>query len=267
MEPTELARLKEWFSAYCRGFYTENEADNRNYSLKEIHTQHVCANMNLLTGSLDLSPSERITAEAIALFHDVGRFEQYRRYSTFMDAISENHAALGVRVLKEESVLAKVPEEERRSIYQAISLHNVFRLPSSVKGRDLLFTRLIRDADKLDIWRIFVEYYMQPEAERASAVGLGFPDGPGCSPEVLDCLERREMVNLSTLKSLNDFKLLQLSWVFDLNFPASFRLALERGHIDGLAMTLPADRNVEKALDLIREYTAGKTAETPPVQL
>jgi hypothetical protein len=261
MEPNELEHLKGWFAAYCRDFYTEDEADNRNFSLKEIHTQHVCENMNLLTGSLKLPPNERITAEAIALFHDVGRFEQYRRHSTFRDAISENHAALGVKILKEESVLVKVPEEERRSIYLAISLHNVFRVPSSINGRDLLFTRLIRDADKLDIWRIFVEYYMQPETERASAVGLGFPDQPGCSPEVLDCLERREMVNLSTLKSLNDFKLLQLSWVFDLNFPASFRLALERGYIDGLAVTLPEDRRVEKALDLIREYAAGRAAE------
>jgi hypothetical protein len=260
MEPNELRRLKEWFTAYCRGFYTENEADNRNFSLKEIHTHHVCDNMNLLIGSLKLSPSERITGEAIALFHDVGRFEQYRRYSTFRDDISENHAALGVKILKEESVLEKVPEEERRTIYLAISLHNVFRVSSSINGHDLLFSRLIRDADKLDIWRIFVEYYMQPETERASAVGLGFPDQPGYSPEVLDCLERRKMVNLSTLKSLNDFKLLQLSWVFDLNFPASFRLALDRGYIDGLSMTLPEDGKVENAIGLIREYAAGMAA-------
>jgi hypothetical protein len=260
MDPNELGHLKEWFTAYCRGFYTENEADNRNFFLKEIHTQHVCENMNLLTASIKLSENERTTAEAIALFHDVGRFEQYQRYSTFRDDISENHAALGGKILKEASVLAKVAEEERRTIYQAISLHNVFRVPTSINGRELLFSRLIRDADKLDIWRIFAEYYLQPEAERASAAGLGFPDLPECSPEVLDCLERREMVNLSKLQSLNDFKLLQLSWVFDLNFPASFRLALDRGYIDGLSMTLPADGKIETTLALIREYAAGKAA-------
>jgi hypothetical protein len=87
-------------------------------------------------------------------------------------------------------------------------------------------------------------------------VGLGFPDKPGCSPEVLDCLKRRKMINLSELKSLNDFKLLQLSWVFDLNFPASFRLVLDRGYIDRLSMTLPEDVKVESILVLIREYVA-----------
>jgi hypothetical protein len=261
MDHNELVRLKKWFTDYCRSFYMENEADNRNFSLKELHTHLVCENMNLLIGNLTLSPDENTMAEAIALFHDVGRFEQYRRFSTFRDDISENHAALGVKILEEKSVLENIPGKERRTIYLAISLHNVFRVPSSINGHDHLFIRLIRDADKLDIWRIFVEYFMQPEKERASAAGLGFPDHPGYSQEVLDCLERTEMVNLSMLKCLNDFKLLQLSWVFDLYFPVSFRLMLDRGYIDKLSMTMPNDRKVENAIGLIREYATGRAVE------
>jgi hypothetical protein len=68
------------------------------------------------------------------------------------------------------------------------------------------------------------------------------------------------MVHLSMLKSLNDFKLLQLSWVFDLNFPESYVLMLERGYIEALAKTLPEDGTVKRALGLIREYTAAKAA-------
>ena len=252
--------MKEWFSGYCRRFYSEDEGDNRNFSLKEIHTGHVQENMNLLSESLGLSPEERRTAEAIALFHDLGRFEQYRRYSTFRDDISENHARLGVRVLKDEGALENIPEEERRSICLAVSLHNVFQIPLGIDGRDLTFVRMIRDADKLDIWRVFTEFFTQPESERASAVSLGFPDLPGCSPEVLDWIERMEMVHLSSLKSLNDFKLLQLSWVFDLNFPASFVLMLERGYIDALAKSLPDDGTVIKTVGLIRKYAAAKAA-------
>ncbi len=261
METSDLDRLKEWFAAYCRRYYTDNEADNRNYSLKEMHTHLVRDNMDILTGSLMLPENERMTAEAIALFHDVGRFEQYRRFSTFKDAISINHAELGVRVLTENKALEGIQPGERRSILRAVSLHNVYRLPEAIAGQDLLFARLIRDADKLDIWRVFVEFYGQPEAERASAVGLGFPDPPGCSPDVVGCLERGEMVRLAAVKSLNDFKLLQLSWVFDLNYPASFRLALDRGLIRGLTATIPEDQAMAKALDSIMEYAAVKAAE------
>jgi len=260
MELEELERLKGWFAAYCRDFITENEADNRNYRVKEIHTRHVCENMAILTGSMGLSDGERLTAEAIALFHDVGRFEQYRRFSTFRDDISINHGTLGVRVLTENNVLSSIAPEERRTILQGVAIHNVYRLPGNIGGGDLLFARLIRDADKLDIWRVFVEFYRQPEEERASAAGLGFPDLPGCSPEVLECLRNREMVRLSAVKSLNDFKLLQLSWVFDLNFPASFRIALERGLIRDLSGTLSEDRNVAVALGMIEDYAAGRAA-------
>jgi putative nucleotidyltransferase with HDIG domain len=260
MERNLLEHLKEWFAAYCRGFYTESIADNRNIALKEKHTCLVRENMNLLTESLDLNDGDRAAAEAIALFHDLGRFEQYRRYSTFRDDISINHATLGVRILKDGQVLKSVPEQEKRTIYLAVSHHNVFRLPDSISGRDLIFAHLVRDADKLDIWRIFMEFYAMPEKERASAVGLGFPDLPDCSRDVLRCLEQGEMVNLSLLKSLNDFKLLQLSWVFDLNFPASFRLMLERGYIDGLAATLPKSRAVENAVGSVRAFVAVKAA-------
>jgi putative nucleotidyltransferase with HDIG domain len=261
MERNLLEHHDEWFAAYCRGFYTESTSDNRNIALKEKHTCLVRENMNLLTESLDLDDGDRATAETIALFHDLGRFEQYRRYSTFRDDISINHATLGVKILKDAHVLKWVTEQEKRTIYLAVSLHNVFRLPESISGRDLIFTHLIRDGDKLDIWRIFMEFYAMPEKERASAVGLGLPDLPVCSRDVLNSIERREMVNLSTLKSLNDFKLLQLSWVFDLNFPASFRLMLERGYIDGLSSTLPKNRAVENAVRSVREFVAFKAAK------
>jgi hypothetical protein len=104
------------------------------------------------------------------------------------------------------------------------------------------------------------------EEERASAAGLGFPDLPEYSRDLLQQLKHREMAHLSTLKTLNDFKLLQLSWVFDLNFPASFRLLLERGYIDRLAAALPMDGEVENALRIVRdfvEYNSGRGENYP----
>jgi hypothetical protein len=260
MESVDLERLKEWFSGYCRSFCTSNNEDNRNFALKEKHTGLVCANMQILADSLDLHDDDRLTAESVALFHDVGRFEQYRRYSTFRDDISVNHAILGVRVLAHERVLEKIAAEERRSIFRAVAQHNAFQIPAAINDRDLLFLRMIRDADKLDIWRLFAEYYLLPEAERPSAAGLGFPDLPEYSGDLLQSLKNREMVHLSTLKTLNDFKLLQLSWVFDLNFPASFRLVLERGYIDILAAALPKACQVENALSIVREFVELKSS-------
>ena len=253
MDEARLTDLRRWFSDYCRTFYTENEEDNRNIRLKEEHTARVCGAMELLADSLALSAADRRIAAAVALFHDVGRFEQYRRFRTFKDSASINHAALGVRVLVEEGVLAGLPEEERRLIASSVGLHNVFRVPAGLGERHRQFLRLIRDADKLDIWRVFIEFYRQPEGERASAVGLGFPDIPECTPEVVATLLRGEMVDLATLRTLNDFKLLQLSWVFDLNFPRSRELVRELGYVERLAETIPRSADVDRAIGVVRD--------------
>lgn len=262
MNHARLTEFRRWFADYCRSFYTDNEEDNRNIRLKEEHTHRVCANMELLAESLSLGDADRFLAETVALFHDVGRFEQYRRFRTFKDSVSVNHAALGERVLAEERVLDPLPEEERRLVTRAIALHNVFRVPDNLDERSLLFLKLVRDADKLDIWRVFIDFFHAPEGDRASAAGLGFPDLPGCSPGVLATVAAGRMVQLSSLKCLNDFKLLQLSWIYDINFGTTLRLVRERGVLAQFSAMLPKDRAVVQVLQQVREYLERKLTST-----
>lgn len=254
MTTDHLQRLKAWFAGYCRSFYTGNPADDRNYALKEEHTGRVCENIRHIAGEEGVGADGLLLAETIALLHDVGRFSQYRRYRTFKDADSANHAALGVAVLRDEGILDKLASDEQHIIIKGVGLHNVFALPGQLDVESTLFLKLIRDADKLDIWRVFIDYYRLPEAERASAAGLGFPDLPGYSPEVAACLERGEMASLAMVRSLNDFKLLQLSWVFDLNFSASFRMIRERGLMGQLAATLPAEAKESRAVSALFDF-------------
>lgn len=253
--------LKLWFVDYCRSFYCTDTADRRNITLKEEHTLRVCDNILKLAQGISLDDSKANIALIIALFHDIGRFLQYRNYKTFKDADSVNHAALGVKVLAEEKVLDNIDDEDRKVIIQAIGLHNVFRIPEGIDEKTSLYLKLIRDADKLDIWRVFIEYYTMPEEERASAVSLGFPDSPQCSQDVLQSLRRGQMVNLAQLRTLNDFKLLQLSWVYDLNFRTSFRLIAERDYINQIAETLPKNDDITRALNLIREFAEQRTQQ------
>ncbi|ABQ27454.1 HD domain-containing protein [Geotalea uraniireducens] len=260
MNRAELSALKTWFADYCRSFYSIDADEQRNISLKELHTGNVCDNITRIARDELLNEEQQVLAEVIALFHDVGRFPQYRQYKTFKDSDSTNHAALGAKVLLENNVLAPFPKDEQDMIIQAVRLHNVFAIPEKLSADGDLFLKLIRDADKLDIWRVFIEYYALPESERASAVGLGFPDLPFCSDEVLACLDEGRMVNLSMLKTLNDFKLLQLSWVFDLNFAASFRLLKERDYIGGIAATLPTDGRIAALAKRLREYVEVRLA-------
>ena len=85
-------------------------------------------------------------------------------------------------------------------------------------------------------------------------MGLGFPDQPDCSPEILDTISEGEMINLVDVKTLNDFKLLQLSWIFDLNFGPTRRMFRERGYLAAFAAALPPHDGVRKALAQLDAY-------------
>lgn len=254
MKSGELKTFKAWFADYSASFGMPAEEDQRNIAIKQHHTHEVCLNAVRIGRELGFDDQGVLTAEAIALFHDIGRFPQYAQFKTFNDSISVNHAALGVKVLLENDVLQDLPARERDLIIRSVALHNVFSLPDSLDDQHRLFARLIRDADKLDILQVMLRYYGQQEADRPSAVGLGLPDTDGYSADILATLERREMVTLTSMRTLNDFKLLQLAWLYDLNFAPSLQMVVERDYIGKLAEALPRTSEISRAIDVVREY-------------
>lgn len=254
MDGSTLTAYREWFDRYCATFYSSDENYQRNILLKEAHTRNVCADMATIFAEERGGGESAATAEAIALFHDVGRFEQYRRYRTFRDSDSENHAFLGIRVLAEHGVLDGLPPKEQTVIRESVRLHNVFAIPANLDPEVLPFLKLIRDADKLDIWRVFIEHFDLPPDQRASAVTLGLPDTGSYTAELLDSLHDKRMISLSRLHTVDDFKLLQLSWIFDLNSRAALSLVRERRYIRRLTATLPDDREVRDAVAMLEEH-------------
>jgi HD superfamily phosphohydrolase YqeK len=248
----ELEPLQAWFDAFCASFRSEDEELQRNLDLKEFHTLKVCEAARTITGGSDCR--RLVLAEVAALCHDLGRFPQFREYRTFRDSDSVNHAHLSAEILKHSDVLKFLSKSERDSVITAVRLHNAFETPAGLppQADDLL--RIVRDADKVDIWRVFIEYYNEPPEERASGVALGFPDLPACSADVLATLRAGKMVQLSTLETLNDFKLLQLSWVYDINFLSTLRLIRERGVVEQLAATLPREAAVQDAVAGVQSY-------------
>jgi HD domain-containing protein len=254
MDRQKLTLLQEWFAGFAGLFHSLDGEEQRNIALKEEHTGKVCTNIGLIAAEEQLDEDRLTLAEAVALFHDLGRFPQYCRYKTFNDGMSVNHAQMGARILADGGILDKLHRNEQDIIIKGVRFHNCLTIPAGLDPEPAFYLKLVRDADKLDIWRVFLEYYRLTEEERASAVSLGFPDSPEWSPQILAAASRGEIARIAEVKSLTDFKLLQLSWVYDLNFPSAFRMLLERDFINGLAMTLPDNEEIERAIAAVREF-------------
>ena len=262
MNDNDLKQLKHWFADYVAGFYTDDSDYNIPIRLKEAHTAQVCRNMGILGEALGLSQADMLLAETTALFHDIGRFRQYALYGTFNDRVSENHARLGLRQLAAHDVLCVCSKSERRLIATAIAYHNAAFLPQNGDEKTRFYMRLIRDADKLDIWRVFIDYYREEAKIPAPLAEFRLADAPTCSAQVLQALTEHRFVRMQHVQTLNDLKLLQISWVFDLNFKPSFQAVLRRNYIEEIEATLPRSEVVAEAVRKARDYVQ-KHADHP----
>ncbi len=241
--------MNAWFNGYVEPFLDTDEEGIKNIQLKIEHTRKVCAVMALLSDGEKLTANESLIASAVALLHDVGRFPQYRRWRTFRDSDSDNHARLAIDVIRAEDVLSGIDFSEQLLIEEAVRFHNLLEPPVRIQSPTRTYINLIRDADKLDIWRVFVELLSQQPEQRASAATLGLEDLPeSVSDDCIAMLDSGSVVHLDTVTCVNDFTLLQISWVYDLTSNTSRRLLGERGYIQTLAATLPDRPEIRDAV-------------------
>ncbi|MDH4027254.1 MAG: HD domain-containing protein [Nitrospirota bacterium] len=254
MTRDDLKYMKQWFSDYTKTFYSFDEEDQKNIMLKVVHTKNVCRNILEIAEGLGLDENRMMLAETAALFHDVGRFPQYAQYKTFRDADSLNHGLLASKTLVEEKVLSSLPQDEQELILLAVKFHNAFEVPLLQNEDAVFFLKLVRDADKLDIFRVFLEYYESPVKDRASATAFGVPDSPECSKEMIASIMEGRIASYSNIRTENDFRLMKLSWVFGLYFDVSLRILNNRGYQQKIAQRLPHTDEVALAIKKIDQY-------------
>ena len=261
MKESDLSFFNEFFRDYTSKFHSSERDVEELIEMKIAHTYRVRDNCRELGLESGLSGNDLRLAETIGLFHDIGRFEQSVRYSTLHDSRSEDHAALGVKVLKREGVLNHLSEREREIIFTAIRLHNAKALPE-IKDMDaLFFCRLIRDADKLDIYRVVTDYYEGNRKRRNPLIELELEDRPAYSPALVQDILNNRPSDARLMRTLNDMKLLQLGWVFDINFPPTLKRICEHRYLERILAHLPDNEEIRNVGVHLRDYVKGRLAE------
>lgn len=247
MTKEELQEIVTWFEAYTSPFL-ENESISFAVNLKLEHIAQVRVEMEALCRSISLPDEDRRLALAIARLHDVGRFPQIARYGTLSDSRSENHATLALKAIEQAGLLDYLTAREARTIRIAIANHNRPILKDDLDSRTHLFCQLIRDADKLDIWRVFLETDAKGSQADKDTLFHDYPRVPEISEAILTPILDGKAAAYSDIASRNDFRILTLSWVFDLNFPHSRKVVIERDYLGRMAANLPNSDDVTEAL-------------------
>lgn len=239
----DISTHEKWFAAYAAGKCAEESAnpggDVGPMHLKIRHSMAVLENARRMAACENFSSVQRRVCLLAALYHDVGRFEQYLRFHTFKDKVSCDHGQMGVRILKQEKRLNDETPLVRKAVLAAVALHNRFALPQGLPEVTATAAHVVRDADKLDILRVMDEHLSGPGPYNPTVV-LSLPDAPGVYSEaVLRAAREGRVAAYADLRSVNDFRLLLGTWFFDMHFASSRRQFVEDGHALNLLRGLP----------------------------
>lgn len=249
-------RAKEVFEQYLDGYDRENDK----VRLKIIHTYGVVDQSTELAKRMKLSEEDTDLARIIALLHDIGRFEQLKRFDSFLPDTMD-HAAYGVHVLFDEGMIRRFVPEDRWDdvIRTAIARHSDFVLSGIRDEQTMLHAKLIRDADKLDNCRVKLEDALETFVGAPAEV-IGAQE---ISPKVReDALAGRSIFSADRV-TLMDYWVSYVAYFYDLNFRESLDIVEEndfvRRIIRRIPYTNPATRDtMEELEDRLVEYVHNK---------
>ena len=198
-----------------KGYVKNSDMDNKDIFLKYEHTFEVVNVMEKICKKLDLSEEQTSLAKAIAYFHDLGRFEQLRRTSTYRDDLLD-HAEYGADLLIKEEYIKKFSIDEKyyQIIEKAVRHHNKLEINEELNSEEELYVKLIRDADKIDIYRVMVKFFEN-----------NFFVLP--SEKVLNEFYNHKSINKKDIKNKSDSLICQMAFTFDLNYEESKELLKE----------------------------------------
>lgn len=261
------------FAEYVRNYDPSDEK----IKLKIDHTYRVAGLCQRIAESLGLSEPDVDIAWLLGMLHDIGRFEQIRRFGTFNDVQSVDHAEFGADLLFKEGLIRKFAEgyyeecelaepenQEDEQIIKnnehhnkdtgllemAIRQHNKYRVKEDLTERQRMFCDILRDADKVDIFKVNADIPMEIIYDvTTEELKNGI-----ITKEVLESFYKKETVLKSVRRSAVDHIVGHISLLFELVYKESYRQAKEQGYVYKLLDFKSDVPEVNVEFDNMRKY-------------
>lgn len=241
---------KKEFEKYLDGY----DRNNDKVRLKIIHTYGVVHDMTEICRRMQLSEEDTELARIIALLHDIGRFEQLKRFDSF-EPTTMDHAAYGVQVLFDEGMIRQfIPENTWDDIIRtAIARHSDFKLDGISDARTLLHARLIRDADKLDNCRVKLQddllVFMGASEEEIGAQEI--------TPVVYNTVLNNRCIYSPDRVTRMDYWVSYVAYFCDIYFRASLDIIVENDYLNRIIDRIPySNPDTRKKMENIRTHLA-----------
>lgn len=242
-----LEKAKDSFLEYTSNY----DITDPNVDRKIHHSLRVMELSTEIAKSLYLKKEEIDLATLIGLLHDIARFEQYKIYKTYSDEKSIDHGDLGVKILEENNFIRKFIETDKYDdiIKTAIKNHNKIDIEEGLDEKKLLFSKIIRDADKLDIFYEAVEIFWKSENDKKEI------ENSEVSEEYFKKIINQELINRKFVekKSKMDSFVFIFTLMYNINFKFSFEYILKENFVNDILDRFNYTDTAKKQIEQIRK--------------
>ena len=210
--------------------------------------------MEKICNKMNLSEEKISLAKAIAYFHDLGRFEQLRSTNTYRDDLLD-HAEYGADLLIKEDYIKKFSIDDKyyTIIEKAVRYHNKLSVNEDLTEEEELFVKLIRDADKVDIYRVMVKFFENNflVGSTKKLFSKNFLVEP--TKKVLDDFYSHKAINKKDIKNKSDSLLCQMAFTFDINYEESKEVLRETKYYQKFIDSINVGEDVKEIFKSVKE--------------
>lgn len=252
-----MINLKQCKEVFLNHLEQYEDKTTIGFDLKVKHTFRVMKISKELCKKLNLSKEESKLAQVVALLHDIGRFEEIR-YNKKLDNAKYDHATVGVDLLFKENVIDKFNIEKKyyNIIEVAVYNHSRKSIPEGLNKEELLQTKIIRDADKLDNFILKIRGKID-SCFPGNIKNIEEVNNSLISDKVYKSIMNRECVDVHDRETKLDLFICVLGFIYDLNFIESLEIVKEKNYINRIidrfnytnSDTLEKMENIRKQLN------------------
>lgn len=239
---------KDRFYSYVDGF-RENGMLGKLLEEKLEHIERVAEDSVYIAKEEGWSSEDIAKAELCGFYHDVGRFSQYVRYKTFSDSKSVNHGQYGYEVILADNMFEGMLKSDSQTILDAVRFHNALEVPKGLGEESVRFTKLIRDADKIDIFFQLTDAIEKGSLNEHTDLLWDYPIGGKANPVIVEKLLNGSQALYSDIKTATDVCLLQLCWLNGMTYRSTFKKLKENRTIELIERILPNTDEVKACLN------------------
>lgn len=207
---------------------------------KYVHTLMVVKIIRQICEKMGLNEKDIELATRIALFHDLGRFREVVRQQRFSN-LRFDHGCYSNKVLFNDGFINNfdIDENDYLVIRKALYYHGKQDLGHDLNEREEFFCRLIRDADRIDIFRVICS-----EKNLFESV----------SRDVLNKFNNGESISIKDLKTRGDRVILRFGFIKLFSFPEAFEVLKESGNFDKYVKSIKVNEDAKELfLELVKE--------------